>query len=239
MYFGENLQYLRKQRGMTQEKLAQHLNVTRQSVSKWESGDTVPELTTLIQIAEMFSCDLDALLRQELSPVESSVRIVRVRGFRMAKHCIISPNAMDDLQFLLRNWADNQGLGQPPLLLWRFAYVSEEQKRFFMEGFEGACVLPPDIVVPHCPFTIQEQPDCTYARITIPTPNDRTNSRISQGIHGILAFLQERGIRKTAAEGILPCFEVHRTEEDLPVIDLYLQCQGADFTEEITLQLTY
>lgn len=232
MYFGANLQYLRKRQGMTQEKLAQQLNVTRQSVSKWESGDTLPELTTLIQIAELFCCDLDALLRQDLSPAESPVRICRVKGFRMAKHCLISPNAREDLRFLLLHWAHSQNLDDLPLLLWRFVYVSDEQKlRFHMEGCEGACVLPSDKDVQNCPFTILDQADCTYACIAIPA-----SQSISQGIHKILGFLQEQNIRKTAVEGFLPCFEIHRVDENGPTIDLYLQCQGADFTEEITLQ---
>lgn len=63
MCFGENLQYLRRRAELTQEQLAERLEVTRQSVSKWESGAGFPEMEKLIQIAELFHVDLDTLLR--------------------------------------------------------------------------------------------------------------------------------------------------------------------------------
>lgn len=63
MCFGENLQYLRRRAGLTQEQLAEQLAVTRQSVSKWESGAGFPEMEKLMQIAERFHVNLDTLLR--------------------------------------------------------------------------------------------------------------------------------------------------------------------------------
>jgi len=61
MSFGNNLQYLRKLHGgMTQEKLAEHMNVSRQTISKWESDESYPEISKLIELCEFFSCKLDA-----------------------------------------------------------------------------------------------------------------------------------------------------------------------------------
>ena len=51
MSFGENLQYLRKQKEITQEQLAEQLEVSRQSVSKWESGQSFPEMEKLLQLS--------------------------------------------------------------------------------------------------------------------------------------------------------------------------------------------
>ena len=48
---GENLKALRKQRGMSQEVMAQQLNVVRQTVSKWEQGLSVPDAQMLTRIA--------------------------------------------------------------------------------------------------------------------------------------------------------------------------------------------
>lgn len=64
MSFGENLQFLRKRNGITQEQLAEQLKVSRQSVSKWESDGSFPEMDKLMQMCEMFSCDLDTLIRK-------------------------------------------------------------------------------------------------------------------------------------------------------------------------------
>lgn len=59
----ENLPYLRARRDMTQEQLAERLDVSRQSVSKWESGASYPEMDTLLKLCELFHIDLDTLLR--------------------------------------------------------------------------------------------------------------------------------------------------------------------------------
>ena len=70
MSFGENLQFLRKRSGITQEQLAERLSISRQSVSKWESDAGYPELNTILQLCEMFSCSMDVLLRGD---VEKSI----------------------------------------------------------------------------------------------------------------------------------------------------------------------
>lgn len=61
--FAENLQFLRAQHGMSQEALAEQCGVSRQSVSKWESGLAYPEMTSLLTLCDLFSMDLDTLLR--------------------------------------------------------------------------------------------------------------------------------------------------------------------------------
>lgn len=67
MSLGENLQFLRKRENMTQEQLAETLEVSRQSVSKWESDNTYPETDKLLQLAELFHCTLDDLMRKDIS----------------------------------------------------------------------------------------------------------------------------------------------------------------------------
>lgn len=62
MKFNENLKYLRKREGMTQEDLAEKLNVSRQSVTKWESGQALPDIEKVKEIAYMFSVSVDALI---------------------------------------------------------------------------------------------------------------------------------------------------------------------------------
>jgi len=63
MPFSENLQFIRAQAGLTQEQLAEQLDVTRQSVSKWEGGQSFPEMDTLLKICDLYDTDLDTLLR--------------------------------------------------------------------------------------------------------------------------------------------------------------------------------
>ena len=57
--FNDNLNKYRKQKGLSQEELAFRLGVSRQSVSKWESGQSTPELELIIEIADLFGISLD------------------------------------------------------------------------------------------------------------------------------------------------------------------------------------
>lgn len=65
MTFGEKLSKLRKENNYTQEQLADILNVSRQSVSKWESDTAYPETDKLICLASLFECSTDYLLKNE------------------------------------------------------------------------------------------------------------------------------------------------------------------------------
>ena len=57
MEFREQLMELRKQRGWSQEQLGAKIGVTRQTVSKWETGDTTPELAKLIEFCLLYTSD--------------------------------------------------------------------------------------------------------------------------------------------------------------------------------------
>ena len=65
MMFNDNLNKYRKQKGLSQEELAFRLGVSRQSVSKWESGQSTPELERIIEIADLFGISLDELIGHE------------------------------------------------------------------------------------------------------------------------------------------------------------------------------
>lgn len=79
MNFSENLQILRKGRNISQEKLAEELNVSRQTVGKWENGVSCPEAECLVEISGFFGVSIDTLLKgtvpghNEVEP-ESSAR---------------------------------------------------------------------------------------------------------------------------------------------------------------------
>ena len=96
MYLGQNLQHLRRTNGnMTQERLAQRMGVSRQTVSKWESGESAPEIGKLIELCEVFSCTLDALLRENLtarSSIYLPVRLERILPFRYASYTVWMPS---------------------------------------------------------------------------------------------------------------------------------------------------
>ena len=62
MKFDDNLRRLRKEKEYSQEYLAAKLDVTRQTISKWENGTAMPDLKKLVELAELFGVTMDALL---------------------------------------------------------------------------------------------------------------------------------------------------------------------------------
>ena len=62
MIFGEKLKLLRSEKHLTQEGLAEKLSVSRQAVSKWESGTGYPETEKMLALSKMFNVSLDYLL---------------------------------------------------------------------------------------------------------------------------------------------------------------------------------
>ena len=67
---------LRKEKGWSQEKLAEQINVSRQSISKWESGQVLPEIEKIIELSKIFLVTTDYLLLDENSEKSSTAVIL-------------------------------------------------------------------------------------------------------------------------------------------------------------------
>lgn len=70
MIFADKLITLRKKAGWSQEELAEKLNVTRQSVSKWEGAQSVPDIDKILQLSCLFGVTTDYLLKDEQAEPE-------------------------------------------------------------------------------------------------------------------------------------------------------------------------
>ena len=71
MKFGDNLRQIRKDKKMSQEELAEKVNVTRQSVSKWENGESYPEMNNILELCKIFNCKLNDLVHAEMTDISS------------------------------------------------------------------------------------------------------------------------------------------------------------------------
>lgn len=71
MVLSEKLFKLRKKSGLSQEQLAEQLNVSRQAISKWESGASIPETEKLITISNYFNVSLDYLMKDKVEEISS------------------------------------------------------------------------------------------------------------------------------------------------------------------------
>lgn len=71
MKFGENLKRLRKAKKLSQEELAEKVNVSRQSVSKWETGDAYPEMNNILELCHIFHCNINELVNDSIIDMDS------------------------------------------------------------------------------------------------------------------------------------------------------------------------
>ena len=72
MILAEKIAMLRKQNGWSQEELAEQLGISRQSVSKWESGNAIPDLDKIIKMSGIFGVSTDYLLKDEMDSITAS-----------------------------------------------------------------------------------------------------------------------------------------------------------------------
>ena len=77
---GKNIRRLRTEKGMTQEELAQRLHVTRQAVSLWETGKSLPDVEMLQSVGELFGQDLQSMLGSVPTAGEKRRRALRRRA---------------------------------------------------------------------------------------------------------------------------------------------------------------
>ena len=71
MKFGDNLKQIRKSKNISQEELAEKLGVSRQSVSKWETGENYPSMYNIMCLCDIFKCKINNLVHESMSDIDS------------------------------------------------------------------------------------------------------------------------------------------------------------------------
>ena len=72
MKFSDNLKKLRKDLNLSQEDLADKLGISRQSISKWESGVVYPEMDKMVQLCKLFNVNMDDLINNDVAEVNNT-----------------------------------------------------------------------------------------------------------------------------------------------------------------------
>lgn len=85
MKFGDNLKKVRKMRKISQEELADKLGVSRQSVSKWETGENYPSMTNIMCLCTIFKCNINELVHEDMSDINSLDEDVRMSVVKFKK----------------------------------------------------------------------------------------------------------------------------------------------------------
>ncbi|MBR5166389.1 MAG: helix-turn-helix transcriptional regulator [Ruminococcus sp.] len=96
MEFNNKLYELRKQKGFSQEELANRLNVSRQTVSKWEVGDSTPDMEKLIAMSDLFGISLDELVLDKAPEPVTVVQPVKACVYSEVKADIKEKVLTDD-----------------------------------------------------------------------------------------------------------------------------------------------
>jgi transcriptional regulator with XRE-family HTH domain len=91
MEFNNKLYELRKQKGFSQEELANRLNVSRQTISKWEVGESTPDMENLVAISELFEISLDELVLNKVpEEADTSAQVVKSEFYSDIKENVLT-----------------------------------------------------------------------------------------------------------------------------------------------------
>lgn len=138
MKFNENLKYLRKQANLTQEQLAEKLNVSRQAVTKWESGEGLPDIENLKEIAHIFSVSTDALIGDIQCKGENKIkRKVNDLGWFIFAFAIIIIDCIISCTTVIQGITEDEGIigiSTMALIFIAFMILAFELKLYFRDN---------------------------------------------------------------------------------------------------------
>lgn len=222
MSLGKNLQYLRHLCGnMSQETLADKLQVSRQTISKWEMDAATPELEKALELCKIFNCSLDNLFREDMgkrSNEYTNLRVEEVEGFRYVTYTVISTDPESDAIDKAYKFAKKNGDPNPKVIGWDFPNLSVEQINVYnMHGYTAAWIVPkgmnPEGLV------VKEQAAHKYVAIHIDRPFDNPFVTIPGAYRTLDDFMRTNGFEHVENE-VIPCFET-----DGESMDIYIACK--------------
>ncbi len=211
---------------MTQEALAEKLNVSRQTISRWEMNTAQPEMDKAIELCRVFNCTLDNLFREEMQARDtaySDLRVEEVGEFRYAAYTVISTDPEADAIGRVRRIAKENGDERARVIGWDFPNLSGEQINVYnMHGYTAAWILQDDLK-PEGPtlggLEIRAQPAHKYAAIHIERPFDNPFVTIPGAYQTLTDYMRVNGLEQSA-EGVIPCFET-----DGETMDVFIACR--------------
>lgn len=227
MSFGQNLLFLRKMRdNMTQEELAERLDVSRQTISKWELDAAYPEMDKLLALCDLFSCSLDQLIREDMNIINeaySNIRIEEVEAFRYIRYAVISPEPEDDAIAHVNRWAEQIGIANPKVIGWDFPMVSQEQTNVHhMHGYAAALILGDEVSEEGLPAEVRKQEKQRYIVITITAPQTAPFELIPNAYKVLMAYMNTNGLKGKWDGHLIDCFEKEYELDGVWHMDVYI-----------------
>ena len=225
MSFGQNLQFLRKMRNMTQEELAERMAVSRQTVSKWELEAAFPEVPKITELCALFSCSMDQLVRENMNVMDDAYSDIReewVEPIRYIAHTVVSTDPEGDAIDRVTSWAKKLGITEPYVIGWDFPVPSQELINVYnMHGYTAALALPEGVSPDAIDAKVLQQDRQKYMAITIREPFIAPFRLIPNAYKALMTYMQMNGIAHKQEKYMIGCFEREYTQNgemtDAPV----------------------
>jgi transcriptional regulator with XRE-family HTH domain len=228
MSFGKNLQFLRRMHnGMTQEELAEKMDVSRQAISRWELDETYPEMGKVLELCRFFSCSMDELVRGDMLACDgpySNIRTESVPPFSYVQYAVVSADPESDAITRMERLARAQGVDKPEIIGWDFPFVSQEQVNVFhMHGYAAAWILPEGVGLPEG-LAVHRQECQKYAVITICSPFNDPFRTIPNAYKTLMAYMQVNGMAHLdeKEKNIIGCYEKEYERDGETYMDIYI-----------------
>lgn len=129
----ENIRKMRKEKGLTQEQLADIMGVSTASVSKWETGIAAPELTILAALADYFEMSIDALLGHTVDKSQLDKKIEVVTQMSLAGQ---DEQAMEQAEDLLRRFPNEDKVLECGISVYYDAFVHKAEREKMLRCIE-------------------------------------------------------------------------------------------------------
>lgn len=227
MSLGKNLQFLRRMsNGMTQEELAEKMQVSRQTISKWELDAVCPDLGKVQELCQLFSCTMDDLVRGDMDVCDKSfinIRVETVEAFRYVRYEVISPDPETDAISHVKEWARSCGEEHPLIIGWDFPFLSQEQVNVFhMHGYAAAWVLPEGAAPEGDHWKIISQDRQKYAVVTIVDPFIEPFRTIPNAYKTLMACMRLNRLEHLEDRDVIACFEREYNRDGTNYMDVYI-----------------
>ena len=131
--FGSNIKSLRKEKNLTQEQLAEYLNVSAQAISKWETNCSYPDITLLPIIASFFEISIDGLIGHDLSKITEDIENIAVTSDKLINDKRYA-EAISNLRFGLTKYPANDTLMYK--LAWALSHLLNEDEAIYDEAIQ-------------------------------------------------------------------------------------------------------
>ena len=226
MAFGKNLQFLRKLTGMTQEELAEKMNISRQTVSKWELDSAYPEIDKLLGLSKLFSCSIDQMLCGDMdynNEAYLDIEMLTVEPFFYISYAVISEEPEEDALAHVGRWAESLNMENPVIIGWDFPHISQEQEnKYHMHGYSAALVFNDNQDIGNIQARIIKQDKQKYIKLTLKEVKGEEFVLIPNAYKYLMAYMDVNGIKGKHDSSVISCYEHEYFIDEDKYMDIYI-----------------